>query len=113
MDAGSQHLWDSYDALRGWLDYPNEASSILGRARKAYDEASANYDAYRGHADQVFDEMSDNENSYAQRYQEICGYLPTEAADPYPSPVPAGRYPPVNPKLPASHSNECAGAGAE
>ena len=105
VDAGSQHLWDSYDALRGWLDHPNETSSILGRARNAFAEAATKYDAYRGFADEVFEEMSDNEQAYAQRYLEICGYLPTDAADPYPSPVPAGRYPPVNPTVPASHSN--------
>ncbi len=105
VDAGSQHLWDSYDALRGWLDYPNETSSILGRARNAYATAAANYDTYRGNVDQVSNEMSNNENSYAQRYQEICGYLPTEQADPYPSPVPAGHYPPVNPAVPPSHYN--------
>ena len=105
VDAGSQHRWDSYDALRGWLDYPNEASSILGRARNAFTAAHDSYDTYRGYGDQVFNEMSANENTYAQRYKEICGYLPDELPDPYPSPIPEGRYPPVNTNGPPSHYN--------
>ena len=107
VDAGSQQRWDSYDALRGWLDYPvsDPDKSILGRASKAYDAAWDFYDDYRGHADQVFNEMSANENSYAQRYREICGYFPDELPDPYPSPVPAGRYPSVNTNVQPSHYN--------
>jgi hypothetical protein len=104
-DSSTQHRWDSYDALRGWLDYPNSASSILGRARKAFDDAYDTYDTYRGHADQVFIEMSANESTYAARYREICGYDPDELPDAYPSPVPAGRYPPVNTNVPPSHMN--------
>ncbi len=97
--------WDSYDALRAWLDYPNTTSSTLGRACNAFNAASNNYDAYRGYADQVFNEMSDNETSYSQRYREICGYLPEELPDPYPPSVPVGRYPPINTNVPPSHFN--------
>jgi len=103
--ASQEHLWDSYDALRGWLDSPNESSSILGRARNAYAAAFASYNTYRGYADQVSTEMTANENSYAQRYKEICGYLPGDPPDPYPTPVPAGHYPEINTNVPPSHCN--------
>ena len=99
------NLWDSYDALRGWLDYPNTASSILGRASNAFADAYDDYDTYRGHADQVFSEMSANESTFALRYREICGYSPDEIPDPYPSPVPAGRFPSVNTNEQPSHYN--------
>jgi len=105
VDSNQQHLWDSYDALNGWLESPNAASSILGRARNAFATAIASYDNYRGNADQVFNELSANESSYAQRYREICGYNPDEAADPHPFPVPAGRFPPVNTNAPPTHAN--------
>lgn len=105
VDANQQHLWDSYDALNGWLESPNAATSILGRARNAFATAVASYDTYRGYADQVFNELDGNEGSYAQRYREITGYFPEDTADPYPLPVPAGRYPPVNTNIPPSHAN--------
>ncbi len=105
VDAGAQHRWDSYDALRGWLDYPNQSSSILGRARNAYDQAHASYETYRGNADQVFNQMAAIENSYAQRYREICGYLPNELPEPYPSSALPGHYPPINTNVPPSHYN--------
>lgn len=107
VDSNQQHLWDSYDALNGWLESPNAASSILGRARNAFTAAIASYDTYRGNADQVFNEMSANESTFAQRYREICGYNPGEAADPYPTnpAILASRFPPVDTNAPPSHAN--------
>lgn len=105
VDVGSQQRWDSYDALRGWLDFPNQSSSILGRARNSYATAKASYDTYRGYADQVATQLSANEDSYSQRYREISGYAPGEPADPYPYPVPKGRYPPVDTNRPPTHIN--------
>jgi hypothetical protein len=107
VDSNQQHLWDSYDALNGWLESPNTTSSILGRARNAFTAAHDSYDTYRGHADQVFNEMSANESSFAQRYREICGYNPDETADPYPTnpAILASRFPPVDTNAPPTHAN--------
>jgi hypothetical protein len=74
--------FDSYDAIRSWIGTPEATATILGRARKSFEAARNSYDAYRGYADQVSDEMGANEDTYAGRYQEITGYLPGEAPDP-------------------------------
>jgi hypothetical protein len=104
VDQDQQHLWDSYDALRGWLDAGGPAS-ILQRARDAYALAVSSYDSYRGYADQLFNEFDSIESAYAARYREITGYSPGEPSNPYPSPIPAGRYPPINLNVAPTHVN--------
>ncbi len=103
VTSDQQHLWDSYDALCGWLD-PTRPSSVLHHAEQAFIAANASYNSYRGYQDQLATQLSDNDDTYRQRYREITGYWPDDPADPWPTPVPANRYPPVNTNLPPSHA---------
>lgn len=105
VNQDQSHLWDSYDALRGWLGDSVDPTSILGRARTAFIDAKNSYDTYQGHADQVATQLADIDDSYAQRYREITGYFPEDPPDAYPLSVPGGRYPPVDDSVAPSHVN--------
>ena len=104
VTSEQQHLWDSYDALRGWIDF-GQTTSILRRARDLFDEAQVKHETFKGYADQVFNEMDANEDEYARRYLAITGYLPEEAPDLFPAVVPPNRYPPVTGSTIPSHFN--------
>jgi len=111
VTSDQQHLWDSYDALRGWIDF-GQTTSILRRARDLFNEAQVKHETFRGYADQVFNEMDANADEYAQRYLAIAGYLPEEPPDLFPPVIPPNRYPPVTATTVASHINN-ARAGSE
>jgi hypothetical protein len=92
---------DSYDALMQWINPDQTGTTILGFARNRFDAAKAAYEQYRGYKDQLADQMSQIEGTYTRRYQQITGYTPGEAPDPWPTEVPT--YPTVEPGLLPNH----------
>ena len=90
---GANQVADSYDAIMQWINPDVTGSTVLGFARDRFDEAIANYETYRGYADQLATQMTDINNSYGDRYHEITGYGPEEGVRPWPNPKPT--YPPV------------------
>jgi hypothetical protein len=92
---------DSYDALMQWINPDQTGTTILGFARNRFDAAKAAYEQYRGYKDQLADQMSQIEETYTSRYQQITGYTPGEAPDPWPPELPV--YPPVRPGAAPDH----------
>lgn len=75
-DSTEGNQFDSYDAMIRWIR--NTSTSPLNFAESAYNTAFTNYEKYKGFADQVFNELSDINETMSQRYFEITGYDPEE-----------------------------------
>ena len=79
-DSTQGNQFDSYDALVGWIQ--NTQTSPLSFAESFFNQAQERYTDYRGAADQLYQELDDLEDAYADRYVAITGYDPGEVYDP-------------------------------
>ncbi len=78
-DQNSGNQFDSYDALVNWIRHTSV--SPLSFAETTYDRARDSYDAYRGHADHLFEQLAGLASAHSDRYFKITGYEPSEDGD--------------------------------
>lgn len=75
-DSTEGNQFDSYDAMIRWIR--STSTSPLTFAETTYQTAFDNYATYKGHADQVANQLSGIDGTYNDRYFEITGYTPDE-----------------------------------
>jgi hypothetical protein len=77
-DSTQGNQFDSYDAMIRWIR--NTSTSPLNYAESTFEQAVASYGAYRGFADQLFEQLEAIEDTHADRYLEITGYDPSDSS---------------------------------